>query len=308
MLLSVVMSVYNGEKYIREQLQSLKSQSRQPDEVLIFDDGSTDNTSEIVIDFIRDNNLKNWQFIKNEVNKGWRRNFIEGMWQAKGDLIFTCDQDDIWRPDKLQIMEEVMKTHPEVKLLTSNYQEFYEDGKTKVGPWKNERDLIKVELPNNYLLVKSPGCTHCIRKEIVELTKKYWRPTYAHDALVWRLAQFADGLYAYTDTLISWRKHTQSAFAKESRDLKCISEKEKWIGEAKKFCKDLHKYIREDVAGDVAKQEKVLIRNDKWLAVRTKFYQTKNPLRGLQLAFYWDCFPRYRQYLGDWYLLFIKRK
>lgn len=63
-----------------------------------------------------------------------------------------------------------------------------------------------------------------------------------------------------------------------------------------------------DVSGEKTKQLKILNRNAKWLEQRQKFYNTKNPLQGVILAMYWDCFPRYRQYLGDWYLLYIKRK
>ena len=67
MTVSVVMSSYNGEKYIREQLESLLMQTRKIDEVIIADDCSSDNTVAIVEDFIRKNNLKsNWRIIINK--------------------------------------------------------------------------------------------------------------------------------------------------------------------------------------------------------------------------------------------------
>ena len=308
MKISVVMSIYNGQEYILEQLDSLRNQTRQADEVLIFDDRSTDATATLVADYIKKYALDGWQIKVNPQNKGWRRNFMEGMWSATGDIIFTCDQDDIWRSDKLAIMAKIMGEHPEIQLLTSNYCEFFENGKKRLGPNSNTKELKKVQLKNNYLLVGQPGCTHCIRKSLIEVSKKYWQPEYPHDGLMWRLAIFADSLYTYTDDLIAWRKHATSAFAKESRDLKTVKEKKKWIATAKKFDKTLWQYIKEDVASDTTKQEQVLSRNDKWLAEREKFYQTKNILRGIWLARYWDCYPRYRQYPAEWYLLFIKRK
>lgn len=308
MKISVVMSTYNGQKYILEQLDSLRNQTRQADEVLIFDDRSTDATATLVADYIKKYALNGWQIKVNPQNKGWRRNFMEGMWSATGDIIFTCDQDDIWRSDKLAVMAKIMGKHPEIQLLTSNYCEFFDNGKRRVGPNSNTKELKKILLKNNYLLVGQPGCTHCIRKSLIEVSKKYWQPEYPHDALLWRLAIFADSLYTYTDDLIAWRKHATSAFAKESRDLKTVKEKKKWIATAQKFDKTLCQYIKEDVASDTTKQERVLSRNDKWLAEREKFYQTKNILCGIWLARYWDCYPRYRQYPAEWYLLFIKRK
>ena len=85
---SVIMPTYNGEKNIIEQLESIKNQERMPDEVLLCDDGSTDRTVEIVTNFIEENQLSGWQLLINEVNIGWRENFIRLIHQAKGDVIF----------------------------------------------------------------------------------------------------------------------------------------------------------------------------------------------------------------------------
>lgn len=89
MKISIVLSTYNGEKYVYKLLQSLLDQTRQPDEVLIFDDKSNDDTVDIIQKFILSNNLKhNWKLEVNQENKGWRRNFMEGMWSSTGDLVF----------------------------------------------------------------------------------------------------------------------------------------------------------------------------------------------------------------------------
>lgn len=308
MEVSIVASLYNGEKYIEAQLDSLRKQTRQPDEVLLFDDGSTDNTPQIVREYIKKFKLDNWKYIQNSENKGWRRNFMEGMWSSKGDVVFSCDQDDIWREDKLALMTSIMEKHPEISLLVSNYRMFFEDGNEKVGLYKNDKQLKQVKLKDNYLLVGSPGCTHCIRRELLETAKRYWKPEYAHDALLWRLSLFANGLYIYTDDLIRWRKHENSAFSKESKNLKTIAEKRKWIKVAESFNQLLREYTLTEVIGNRDQQFKVLARNEQWLVERNKFYDTKNPLQGIKLARYWNCFPRYRQYLGDWYLLYIKRR
>lgn len=306
MKISVVVSVFNGEKYISEQLDSLRHQIRRPDEVLLFDDGSSDKTPQIVTDYITKYSLANWKYTRNPENKGWRRNFMEGMWAASGDLVFSCDQDDIWHQDKLKIMSEVMENSPQISLLTSNYELFFEDGSHKDGFKQNDGSVSQIPLKNNYLLVGRPGCTHCIRKELLDIARKYWRPEYPHDALLWRLSLFSDGLYNYNGNLIKWRKHQNSAFTKESRDLKSVAAKKKWIQTARAFDDTLREYVNSSEIADKTTKLRVLDRNDRWLAVRERFYLRKNPLVGVKLATYWDCFPRYRQYLGDWYLIYLK--
>ena len=109
--ISVVVTTYNGKMHLEKQLLSLLQQERAPDEVLIFDDGSTDGTIELVQSFIRKNCLENWQFYVNAKRKGWKQNFMEGLRKAAGDILFPCDQDDIWYPKKLAEMTAVMEQH-----------------------------------------------------------------------------------------------------------------------------------------------------------------------------------------------------
>lgn len=303
--ISVVVSSYNGSPYIIDQLESLKDQSRQPDEVIIADDCSSDDTVNIVSKFIQSNNLKSWKLKINRTNKGWRRNFMETMWEASGDLVFPCDQDDIWNKNKISKMSEIMENHSNISILTSNYCEFWKNGKTKVGLWKNTKRLEQVTLKNNYLLVRSPGCTYCVRRSLLELSKKYWKPSYPHDALLWRLGLFSGGLYTWTEALINWRNHSNSAFAKESKTLKNVHAKLWWIKTARDFNQTLRKYTLQQMSENCNQQIKILDNTDRWLNKREKFYLTKNPLIGISLIEYWSVYPRKRQYLGDWYLIYF---
>lgn len=308
MKISVVISTYNGEKYLLPQLNSIKDQTRMPNEVLIFDDHSNDQTVQLINNFIKSNNLTSWKLISNPKNIGWRKNFIEGAWKTTGDLIFTCDQDDIWRKDKLSIMEKIMKENPNINLLASNYQKFFDNGQRKIGPFPNKKELKQIKLRNNYLKVTCPGCTYCIRKKIITLSKKYWQAPYAHDDLFWRLALLDDSLFIYTDYLIYWRKHNDSAYASESRKLKTVEKKYQWINMSIDFNDSIKKYLLEDVKNKTSKKEKILKRNDHWLHLRKKFFETKNILIGIRLLSFIDCYQRLRQYLGDWYLIYVKQK
>ncbi|KRL05801.1 glycosyltransferase [Liquorilactobacillus oeni] len=312
MKISVVIATYNGENYITKQLTSLRTQKRKPDEVLIYDDHSTDSTAAEVRSYIAKHGLTGWNVIVNHTNKGWRRTFMEGLWASSGEIVFTCDQDDIWRSDKLQIMEKLMQQNNNIKLLASNYRKFLsvpgDNPRKSIGPLKNTKQLIKIPVTNNYLKVTCPGCTYCIRRSLITLSKKYWRPGYAHDDLLWRLSLLGDGLYVYTDNLINWRKHPDSAYAKESSSLKTIAKKADWIIMTAQFNNDMLTYLQEDVATKSVRKLHILHRNKKWLFLRTKFFKNRNFFTGLHLLSYINCYQRLRQYLGDWYLLFLKRR
>ena len=83
MTTSVVLTTYNGMRYIEPLLDSLRLQSQRIDEVLIFDDGSTDETIEFIQHYIRRYDLIRWSATVNKVNKGWKKNFKDGILSAK---------------------------------------------------------------------------------------------------------------------------------------------------------------------------------------------------------------------------------
>ena len=115
------MTTYNGEKYVEEQLDSIRVQTRKADEVLIFDDQSSGKTVKIIQNYIGDNKLNNWKIPVNAVNKGWRKNFFEGIQETSGDVIFLCNQDDIWVSDKIEKMVQFLEQNEKISVLASDY-------------------------------------------------------------------------------------------------------------------------------------------------------------------------------------------
>ncbi|MBR6871881.1 MAG: glycosyltransferase family 2 protein [Ruminococcus sp.] len=99
---SVVICTYNGERFIAEQINSILAQTRRVDEILLFDDGSTDSTLSIAGQLLSKGGIP-YRITKNEQNKGVARNFIDGAQQASGDYIFFSDQDDVWKKTKVEI-------------------------------------------------------------------------------------------------------------------------------------------------------------------------------------------------------------
>lgn len=302
------MTTYNGIRYIEEQLESIVNQEREADEVLIFDDGSNDGTPEFIEKYIIKNKLNNtWKVIVNEENKGWRRNFVEGIWSSTGDLVFPCDQDDIWHKDKLKVMEDIMINNPQIKVLTTNVTNLYDNSKREQSSDQNEK-LEKVSWTKHIFKVDAPGCVFCIRKEIVEKSKNYYNVEYAHDDYFWKLGLFADGLYNYNKDMIDYRRHDDSTFSVEVRKNRNSKARIKWINMALDYCKDLTDYVKDDdTITEKDKKLKIIERNRKYLNIRNKFYKTGNPLLIVPMSMYKDCYLQSRQLLGDIYIKYTSK-
>lgn len=307
MKISVVLSTYNGEKYIVEQLDSIKNQTRIPDEVLIYDDCSIDQTVDIVETYIEKYQLKNWKVEVNRVNKGWKKNFIDGLWRTSGDLIFPSDQDDIWSHDKLGTMEKIMIEKPEIKVLTTNYTAFYDSGKKIIGPEEENEKLVQQEITGGFFNTKYPGCTYCIRRDFIELSKKYWEQDFPHDALFWRMGLLSNTLYSYHESLILWRKHEDSAYTIESMQGKSMERKREWLDYALRVIKRMECFIKDYNAADVVQKQKYLAHVKKWINHRIAFYETRKISDWLRLIPYLKDYDRLRQYVGDLYLVKIKK-
>jgi glycosyltransferase involved in cell wall biosynthesis len=116
---SVAMCTLNGAAFVEAQLDSILAQSRLPDEIVLCDDGSTDGTPEIAERFAQ-KYPNNFRIIRNERKLGYCRNFESAVRQVTGDIIFFCDQDDVWFPDKVASMVRVFVEDPNVVVAYSD--------------------------------------------------------------------------------------------------------------------------------------------------------------------------------------------
>ena len=122
MTVSVCMGIYNGEKYIEVQLDSILRQTRRAEEVILCDDCSTDRTVEIVRLFIEKHGLgESWRLCCNKENRGYPGNFYYAMSLCAGDVVFLADQDDIWAETKLERMCAVLEAHSEADVLACKF-------------------------------------------------------------------------------------------------------------------------------------------------------------------------------------------
>jgi glycosyltransferase involved in cell wall biosynthesis len=116
MRISIAMATYNGAKYLQEQLDSFLSQTRQPDELIVCDDGSSDATLDILERF-RQSAPFTVQIHRNKTRLGFTKNFEKALLKCSGDLVFLSDQDDVWFGSKVDVVEKAFLSHPEKRLV-----------------------------------------------------------------------------------------------------------------------------------------------------------------------------------------------
>lgn len=108
---SIALASFNGSDYLKEQLESFLTQSQLPDEVVICDDGSTDDTIKIILDF-QDRAPFNVRLCQNTQNLGHVQNFSKALSCCSGDIIFLSDQDDKWWPEKISTLTRELQANP----------------------------------------------------------------------------------------------------------------------------------------------------------------------------------------------------
>lgn len=114
--ISVALCTYNGGRYLPEQLATLAGQSRRPDELVICDDRSNDDTLAVARSFAQQAAFAVVIHVNNKT-LGTTKNFERAIELCTGDLIALCDQDDIWHPQKLANCEEMLLTHPRAGMV-----------------------------------------------------------------------------------------------------------------------------------------------------------------------------------------------
>lgn len=309
---AIVLSTYNGEKYILPLLDSLKDQTMSPDEVLISDDGSEDDTVSIIEQYIQEHHLLNWSIKINATNRGWRQNFMSLIQRTDADLIFPCDQDDIWYPDKIASMTHVMEQNEEIQCLVSDYDIFYMDDRSgrdhkSIRNAMNDSNAVAL-IPMNasFIYVKRPGCTYCIRKSLKKYIVDYWdKNEDAHDAFFWRVACVMDGLYHFERKTIKYRRHADSVLSMRRRDRSwLIDQMEYYIRLTERLITFTQNML------EVENSQNKLFNLNKMIKtwqLRLQFAQGRNPIIYLKLMRYQKYYFGFRSYIRDLISVYLDR-
>lgn len=301
---SIVMATYNGKDYLYEQLDSIRDQSLPADEVLFFDDGSKDNTVEMLSDYIAENHLgETWKVTRNEHNLGYADNFHKAMMAARGDYIFFADQDDVWMQDKLEKTTAVMEAHPEIKLLCTDYEPFSCAENAPSIPakmlenMKKDGSLEKLELCSKNLYIASIGCVMCISRSFRDASEPYWTSGWAHDDYVWKMAQCQDGCYVYHEALIRRRLHGHNVSMKKmhTKDVRL-----KYFYQLKDAHVQMLQCARDRSLGpDVLRFLGRCVKADE---MRTELLEKRKLGNFFKLLFYLDCFHSRKSIFVETYM------
>jgi glycosyltransferase involved in cell wall biosynthesis len=219
MKLSVAMCTYNGSKFIHEQLISIIKQSRLVDEIIIFDDCSTDATVEIINMYV-EKYPGLIQLFQNKKNLKSTKNFENAISQCSGDYIFLADQDDIWDYYKVEKIIAKFEGNESLEGIFTNGKLIDDNNETipNTDMWESfcffEKNLEK---PVDLLcLLKHhanmvTGATLCIKKSIVDLILPFpdlTKKKFYHDEWIALILASRNSLDYINEHLISYRIHS----------------------------------------------------------------------------------------------------
>jgi glycosyltransferase involved in cell wall biosynthesis len=219
---SVAMCTCNGERFVKEQLESILRQTVLPKEIVISDDLSTDNTLDIVETTLKESNVS-FRILRNKVRLGVGNNFLQCIHQCSSPIVFTCDQDDVWLPQKAEQMLEVFRENPQALLVFSNGQLVDENSHSlQASIWQSLRISRKMVKDGNwfsYLLRDEyvTGAAMALRKELVASVLTIPNP-WLHDEWLAFAAAMQDGLVAYPKVLFFYRQHNKNVMGMKQLD------------------------------------------------------------------------------------------
>ena len=228
-LVSVVIATYNGEKYIQEQIDSILNQSIVPNQILIIDDCSSDNTWDILLKY-KQNNEKVIDVIRNERNMGIIETFKRCIKRGVGDYIFLCDQDDIWETNKIEVCLEIASKFDAdvvstgMRLVNSTSQIIEETERFRTDPicgyadWTYNICLVPLEklIWGNF----TPGCTYCVNKRIVPNFLETNNEEVLHDYQLFMIAANRGKAIFYDAPLMRYRLHNANAVGMNNKEKK----------------------------------------------------------------------------------------
>lgn len=226
MRISVAMCTFNGADFLLAQLESIAGQTRPPDEIIICDDASTDETRALLESFARTSRLPVSLHFSKE-NVGYVKNFERATRLCTGDAIALSDQDDVWRGDKLQLIEQRLVADPAVGVVFSDAELVDKDlqplGKriwAQVGFDAHKQKLIRTGRALEVLIYgwTVTGATMAFRSEFVKLALPI--PTdlaMIHDAwIALTVAAVADASFI-EEPLIKYRQHERQQIGAPKR-------------------------------------------------------------------------------------------
>ena len=202
-MISVCVATYNGEKFIREQIDSILCQLSSDDEIIVSDDGSTDGTI-VIINCICDKRIR---IIEGPRKHSPTFNFENALKEAKGDYIFLADQDDVWKTNKVEVCMKWLQKYDcvvsDAEVTDSNLNPLY----------PSLYAIMQVRQGHIYNTVWKNGYTGCcmaFRRNILEASLPFPKDIPMHDIWIGNVAAYKYNVKFIPDKLILFRRHKET--------------------------------------------------------------------------------------------------
>ena len=202
-MISVCVATYNGEKFIREQIESILCQLSSDDEIIVSDDGSTDGTI-VIINCIGDKRIR---IIEGPRKHSPTFNFENALKEAKGDYIFLADQDDVWKTNKVEVCMKWLQMYDcvvsDAEVTDSNLNPLY----------PSLYAIMQVRQGHIYNTVWKNGYTGCcmaFRRNILEASLPFPKDIPMHDIWIGNVAAYKYNVKFIPDKLILFRRHKET--------------------------------------------------------------------------------------------------
>lgn len=227
--INILLSTYNGEKYLKEQLDSIFSQSYKDFQIIARDDGSNDKTIEILKSY-------NIKILDTDKNLGAKLSFSTlldyAVTNTDANYFMFCDQDDIWKSDKIEktiaMMKELEKANTNLPLLVHTDLEVVDEKLNLLNKsfWKYEKRDPSLNSINRLIMQSTvTGCTMMINRKLAEMSLLISENSIMHD---WWISMVASnfGKIAYLEeSTISYRQHSSNDTGSKKFDLSLILKK-----------------------------------------------------------------------------------
>ena len=201
MRISIAMATYNGAKYLQDQFDSFLYQTRQPDELVVCDDGSTDGTLAILETF-REQAPFSVHICRNETTLGYTKNFEKAMSLCTGEIIFLSDQDDVWFCNKIEVMAATLATRQDIFVLQADMVLAHEDmtptAHTQLG------NILALGHKSNMFV---HGCGTAFRRSFLNLALPVPGKAIGHDHWIHFLARALEVRMLFHSSLQYYRRH-----------------------------------------------------------------------------------------------------
>jgi len=203
-LISIVMATYNGEKFLREQVDSLLAQSYPSLEFVFVDDASSDSSLAILQEYSsKDVRIR---LVANPVNQGLLATFEQGIRAAKGEMIALSDQDDVWMPEKISLLAGAIGGHSLIYADSA----LTDAAGAVTGKFSDMNHLCDYPSPLHYVFgTKAMGHAMLFKREIIDLALPF--PDYVgHDYILGFAAASLNGVRYLPETLVNYRQHSSN--------------------------------------------------------------------------------------------------